>query len=183
MSMSSFEEAVNYVLKNEGGLEENSSDPGGITNFGISLRFLRSIKNPNKYGPFGESITEDDIRHMTVDQAKGIYRGEFWNNAPFDQIENQPIANYVFDTAVNFGIAPAIKCAQRACWAFLKNRSYIAEDGILGPHTIETINRYGFCFLAVLRAERAAYYKSKVDHNPILKEFLIGWLNRSYGGI
>src|ERR1700733_3263186 len=41
--MTDFECALNYVLDREGGLVENADDPGGITNFGISYRFLKSL--------------------------------------------------------------------------------------------------------------------------------------------
>ena len=35
-----FEEAVEFTLFQEGGLVNDAEDPGGITNFGISLRLL-----------------------------------------------------------------------------------------------------------------------------------------------
>ena len=71
--MADFEQAINFVLKNEGGLEENPNDPGGITNHGISLRFLKSIK---------PDASEEDIRNLTVNQAKTIYYDHFWVNSP-----------------------------------------------------------------------------------------------------
>ena len=37
--MSAFELAIPIVLKHEGGFADNPADPGGATNFGISLRF------------------------------------------------------------------------------------------------------------------------------------------------
>jgi len=33
-----FDQAVEVILKHEGGLADNPNDPGGITNFGISKR-------------------------------------------------------------------------------------------------------------------------------------------------
>jgi lysozyme family protein len=39
-----FDACVAFVLANEGGLSENPSDPGGCSNFGISLRFLREVE-------------------------------------------------------------------------------------------------------------------------------------------
>ncbi len=40
--MSIFSTAHDYMMKNEGGLSENPADPGGVTNYGISLRFAKS---------------------------------------------------------------------------------------------------------------------------------------------
>ena len=73
--MSDFNVAVDFVLENEGGLSENPKDTGGITNFGISLRFLRELPNENlrRYGIF-EPVTEMTVRDLTIDQAKFIYR-------------------------------------------------------------------------------------------------------------
>lgn len=180
-----FDVAVNYILKNEGGLNESvkDRDPGGITNFGISLRFLRSIPTENlrRYGIyFGETIEEDDVRHLTVDQAKALYKGEFWDHAPFDKLANQNLVNYLFDMAVNMGISPAIKCLQRSCWAIKKDRTVIHDDGILGPLSLSTIHECGFYILPVLRAERASYYKLIAEQHPNQFEFLDGWLNRTY---
>lgn len=45
--MSDFDTAVNYVLRNERGLNESKNDRGGITNFGISLRFLKTVPSEN----------------------------------------------------------------------------------------------------------------------------------------
>ena len=41
--MAHFDSCVQYVLRHEGGLSQDKADPGGITNFGISLRFLREV--------------------------------------------------------------------------------------------------------------------------------------------
>lgn len=183
MSTIDFDQAVEYVLSREGGLSENPKDSGGTTNFGISLRFLKSIENVKKYGVFGDILEEDDIRHLTRDQAKALYKGEFWDHAPFEKLHSQNIANYLFDAAVNMGIAPAIKCAQRSCWAILKKKNVVVDDGILGNQTIDSINHCGFYLLPVLRAERAAYYRSIVASNPDQKVFLEGWLNRAYNEV
>lgn len=178
--MSAFDPAVNYVLANEKGLEENKNDPGGITNFGLSLRFLRAIEEPTKYGFFGAIWEEEDVIALTLDKAKLIYHGEFWERASFDKIKDQHICNYIFDMSVNLGIAPAIKCVQRACWAFISDRYQLPDDGILGKETIAYVNVYGENILPVIRAERAGEYRLIVANNPKNKEFLNGWLNRTY---
>ena len=175
--MSEFESAVLYVLRNEGGLSENPHDPGGITNHGISFRFLKSIlqERLKNYGIFDE-VNEDTIRHLTQDQAKLIYKGEFWNLAPFEKIYNQDFANYIFDMSINMGISPAIKCVQRACWAVMKRWDQLPDDGILGDRTLATIKMCAFLLMPALRSERANYYRSL----GLEKEFLHAWYNRTY---
>jgi lysozyme family protein len=175
--MSDFDTAINYVLKNEKGLEENPNDPGGISNFGISLRFLKCIpaERLKNYAIFGD-VDADTIKLLTIQQAKQIYHGEFWLNAPFDKIYNQDFTNYIFDMAINMGIAPAIKCVQRACWAVMKRWDQLPDDGILGEKTLMTIKMCAFLLMPALRAERGAFYRNLSNE----KEFLDGWYNRTY---
>lgn len=180
--MGDFNTAVDYVIANEGGLEEpDSSDPGGISNHGISLRLLKALTDPKKYGFSADSITADTIRDLTLDQAKAIYQGEFWDHAPFDKILNQDNCNFIFDMAVNMGIAPSIKCAQRACWAVAKKRGFIPDDGILGDITIGWINEFDIHLLAAMRSERAGEYRMIAEKQPQDKIYLDDWLTRSYG--
>ncbi len=178
--MASFDLAVKYVLENEGGLSDNPSDPGGITNFGISLRFLKSIPDARlrKYGIF-DYPNEDTIRTLTVDQAKSIYKGEFWSCANFDDIVSQDIANYIFDMCVNHGIATGIKITQRALWACTKKREPV-DDGILGPNTLNFIRQGAFLLATAMRAERSAYIRYALADHPAAKDNINGWLNRCY---
>lgn len=179
--MASFETAVEYVLPNEGGLSENPHDSGGITNFGISLRFLREVDEERlrKYGIF-ETVNEETIRNLTVGQAKLIYRGEFWEGNGFENINSQDICNYIFDMAINFGISQAVKLTQRSCWACAFTRRYLRDDGIMGRMTTDVINSVEDDLLPVLISTRASLYRSLVLVNPKDEIFLEGWLNRCY---
>ena len=40
--MSDFNDAIPTVLRHEGGFENDVNDPGGATNFGVSLRWLKA---------------------------------------------------------------------------------------------------------------------------------------------
>ena len=179
--MVSFDLAVDYVFGNEGVLEESASDPGGITKYGISLRFLLNVADLRKYGFSPGTINGDTIRELTIAQAKALYKGEFWDHAPFQTINNQQNANFIFDMAVNMGISPAIKCAQRACCAVMKRRAALVDDGVLGNGTIEMINHCGPYLLPAMRSERAGEYRMIAVINPGEKDELEGWLTRSYG--
>lgn len=177
--MSNFDIAIQYVLKNEGDtLSNNPADPGGLSKFGISLRLLKACGDIYNFD--GSGVREDTIRDLTIDQAKLIYYNEFWEHAPFEDIGNQIHCNYIFDMAINLGIAPAIKCVQRAIWAVMKQPTFINDDGILGPQTIAAIKMCGFLLMPALRAERAAYYRNIVSHNSNQEDFIKGWINRTY---
>lgn len=179
--MSQFEAAVDYVLSREGGLSENPNDTGGITNFGISLRFVREIATERlrRYGIF-EPVGEQTIRDLTIDQAKFIYRGEFWDEAPFQDIEEQTLCNYLFDMCINFGVHQAIKLAQRAICAAAIDRKLLRADGIMGDSTIGFLNSFGASLLPILVSQRAAFYRLLTEMYPKQKPNLDGWLNRAY---
>lgn len=179
--MTDKEAAINYVLANEGNLSEDAKDPGGITKYGISLRFLREIPSDRLkvYGVF-EPITENTIRELTISQAKLIYAGEFWSQAPFDRILNQAIGNYLFDMCVNHGMGQGIKMLQRALCACEAKRDYVKDDGILGDDTIAAVNRFCFMLLPAMRSQRDEYYRHLAALNPKQQGELDGWLNRCY---
>lgn len=179
--MSSFDEAVSFVLNNEGRYSNNPRDKGSATNYGISLRFLNSlpIETIRGYG-FGGVLDDQAIRDMTLETAKKIYREQFWSVQPFFKILKQEHANYIFDFAVNCGIAPAIKAVQRACWAVLRKPYSPIDDGILGDGTLAAINQCGYFLMPAMRAERGSYYRDLVQRFPEQKEFLHGWYDRCY---
>ena len=87
-----FEKAVNFVLKWEGGYSNTPNDPGGETKYGISKR----------------SYPDVDIKNLTLEQAKEIYRRDFWRAGGCDNLEF-PLDAVVLDTAVNCGVERAKK--------------------------------------------------------------------------
>lgn len=180
--MTDFAKALSFVLATEKGFVDNAHDHGGATNLGISLRLLKSL-SPEKLREYGFSCeipAIDDVRDMTLEQAAAIYRHEFWQHAPFDQIKNQEVGNYVFDMVVNMGISPAIKCVQRAITAMMGNRSACVVDGILGKKTLDKLNAIDDEIIPPLRSERAGDYRVIVAENPEQKIFIQGWLTRAY---
>lgn len=182
--MSQFQPALDFVLAREGGLVESANDPGGITKCGISLRFLKALDNVTLrrcgINTDAVNINADDVKQLTANQIKALYQGQFWDYAPFEKINSQDCCNFIFDMACDMGIAPAIKCAQRACWAVRQNRGILSDDGILGETTLNYINGANGWLLAAMRSERAGEYRLVAQTNPKENSDLDGWLNRSY---
>ncbi len=179
--MDNFERAFNFVIENEGGLSENPNDSGGITNCGISLRFLREVKEANlrRYGIF-EQVNENTIRNLTLDQIKLIYKGEFWEGSGLEEIDSRCISSYIFDMVVNLGSPQAIRCVQRGICAATFSRGQLLVDGLLGERTIGNINSIGEELLPILVAIRAEFYRFLAATRPKDEVFLDGWLNRAY---
>ena len=103
-----FDTAFDRLLGHEGGYSNNPKDPGGETNWGICKR----------------SYPHLDIKSLTRDQAKEIYRADFWNQIG----DAHPAVRFqAFDFAVNSGIQTAIRKLQRAIG--------VADDGHFGPRS------------------------------------------------
>ena len=64
--MSLFELAIPVVLKHEGIMSDDGEDPGGITHYGISLRFLKTLAELDK-----DSFSLGDVNH------DGIIDGQY----------------------------------------------------------------------------------------------------------
>ena len=170
--MAEFLPAIEGVLVREGGLVDDPNDAGGLTNMGISWRTYKSV--------FPHAVIED-LRHLTVDQAKAVYNQLFWNMTRLRELNSQQIANSLLDAAVNLGIAEMVKIAQRACNAVKGQPDWLVVDGVMGQKTVDAINDYSFVILRVaIRSERCAVYKLIVAKNPSQEKFLQGWLNRAH---
>ena len=106
--MTAFDAAFEALIGHEGGYVNDPRDPGGETKFGISKRAYPNV----------------DIKSLTLDAAKAIYRKDYWGPA---QAEALPacVAFDVFDMAVNSGVKTAIRTLQRAL--------DVSHDGVLGP--------------------------------------------------
>jgi lysozyme family protein len=120
-----FERSVRLVLQSEGGYVDHPRDPGGATNFGITLVTLSQWR--------GKPCTKADVKNLSVAEAKQIYRAKYWSTISADEL---PIAiDYaVFDYAVNSGPSRSAKALQ-----FLVGAT---PDGVIGPKTLEAVNRY-----------------------------------------
>jgi lysozyme family protein len=85
-----------YVLKSEGGYTNNKRDPGGPTNWGITIYDGRMYWKPN--------ATADDMKAMPLSVAQGIYKPKYWDALACDQLPGG-LDYTVYDYGVNSGIA------------------------------------------------------------------------------
>lgn len=104
MSADCYAESIRRLLLSEGGYVNHPSDPGGPTNFGITLGdYRRYVK---------ADANADDVRAMKVEEAKAIYRAKYWNVMCGDDLP-AGVDYCVFDYAVNSGTGRAPKVLQR----------------------------------------------------------------------
>lgn len=157
-----FETAVEFVLNHEGKYVNDVDDDGGETKYGISKRSYPNL----------------DIKNLSIQKAKKIYRKDFWEGQNYKKIKNDDLAVKIFDLSVNVGPKRANKLIQRALRAV---NIKVQEDGVLDDIIICLINESDSTdLLAALKSEAACYYRTIVNTKPKRAKFLNGWLNRAY---
>lgn len=167
-----FDAAVAVVLAHEGGYSNHPSDPGGATNFGISLRWLKTLGDQDGDGWLDGDLDRDgdvdpeDIRLMTQGEASNFYRTQWWDRYGYGRIEDQALATKLLDLAVNVGHGQAVRLLQRALG--------VKDDAVLGPMTVEAANARGSAAVAETRFRAVKFYLGLGK-----PEFLDGWIRRA----
>jgi type VI secretion system secreted protein VgrG len=154
----------------DGGLNDIKNDNGGITKYGISLRFFKNLY-PN--------ATKESIINLTKEDAINLYWNNFYINFNYDKINNFNLSRKLFLTAVNMGKNRPNRWIQQICNEL---GSSLICDGILGKISIEEINRLTDTKLKEIKEKFIKYqcdeYNNIVERNPTQKKFLKGWLKR-----
>ena len=152
----SFNEIIEVVLHHEGGYVNDPKDPGGETNFGIAKR----------------SHPDVDIKNLTKDGAKEIYKEHYWDRNKVESLSEE-LRHIYFDMCVNQGRGRAVKILQRAANGKGAN---LKVDGGMGPKTIAAMDGVE---LDRVRAYRVKYYADLVTRKPDLEKFYFGWFRRA----
>lgn len=179
-----FEQAHAHVAKWEGGFFEHPNDPGGITNCGVSLMFLKGLGLVEGDIDGDGDIDRDDVLAITKDTAREIFRRHFWDKPGASALPPLVAAAY-YDFAVNAGCGRAAIVLQQAINVILPG-SIQKLAGNLGPLTrkysarIAAQEASGELQLAISYIfVREEWYRRLVKARPTSAVFLKGWLNRS----
>ena len=165
--MAEFSLFLPMLLRHEGGLVDHPSDPGGLTQMGISMATFKQQAKPL----LGLDPTPENLKKLTQAQAGAIYRACYWNPLHCDDWPLQNLANIVCDHAVNAGLRRGVLLLQEAL-----NNPSLVKDGVMGPATIQALRAsdevatYNAC-----KQLRIEYYTALGQRMPM---FLKGWLNR-----
>jgi len=117
-TMASFDEAQRIVSQIEGGYQNMKNDPGNWTGGKVGVGKLvgtkYGISAPTLMRFLGRDITEQDMRNLDYETAKQIYKQNYWDKIGGDRLNNQSIANLIYQTAVHFGVNGALNLIKRA---------------------------------------------------------------------
>lgn len=132
--------------------EDDPDDRGGATKFGIDQR----------------SHPDVDIRNLTDEQAKEIYRKDYWAKIKGGELPEK-LAVVMMDIAVNNGTGRAIKWVQQMFG--------VVADGVIGPITIRATEAVNSADIRALLDRREQFYKDIAKGRQA--KFLKGWLRRN----
>ena len=180
--MQSVRHIAEEIVAREGGFVNDPDDPGGATNFGVTIHTMRALGlDLDGDGEIGVA----DVRRMTRAQAVDIFVRHYFRRPRIDTLPGVLQAS-VFDMQVNAG-ANAVRILQR----LLRGMGQaVAVDGMIGPNTAgaadaaaraapdHIADAYGIA--------RRGYYFRLADARPGLRKFARsraggkgGWIRRA----
>ena len=153
-----FTEALEHVLKHEGGFVNHPKDPAGITNLGVTIAVWEEW--------VGRESSEKEMRSLTPEIVAPLYKQKYWDRVKADDLPSG--VNYaVFDAGVNSGTSRAAKWLQEAVGA--------VADGAIGEKTLAKVKAHDADALV------NAYCDNRLNFLKSLKTFDTfgkGWTRR-----
>lgn len=160
-----FDQAFDRLIGHEAGYSDDPGDPGNWTGGRRNAGILKGTK----YGIAANTYPDLDIKALTLDQAKSIYRRDWWDKIGADELD-PAIVFQMWDFAVNAGMGTARRVLQRVAG--------VPEDGIVGPRTIAAVKAMDKNdVLLRYSAARLRFYTSLSTWASYGK----GWTNRVAG--
>lgn len=174
--MADFNQAIPIILQHEGGFANDPNDKGGTTNWGISLRYAKTLGFLLDIDGDGD-VDGEDIRRLPKEKAVELYKKNWWDAFGYAWLSNQFVAAKVFDMAVNMGPGAAHALVQKACNAC---GAKLIVDGNLGPISRGVMNSMKPSkLITAIQSQQVAFYEAIVRRDPSQARFRRTWLLRA----
>jgi len=184
--MAKFEIAESITGRNEGGYANNPADTGGETYAGIARnhwpkwqgwKFIDEFKSQLPINYNLAKWINNSAKH-TPEVGKLVskfYKQNFWDVNKLDWINDQQLANTVYDFAVNSGTGRAAKFLQQSVNSTFDSKLMI--DGAIGNKTIQSVNHHEASIIYnEFNRRREDFYRSIAKGSQA--QFLKSWLSR-----
>lgn len=162
MTAKIWDNAFEILIESEGDFSDDKRDKGNWTSGKIGIGELKGTK----YGISAMAYPDVDIENLTLEQAKGIYKKDYWDRCKCDYLPDA-LSVAVFDFAVNSGVNRAIK--------YLQLSLGVTADGIIGNQTLGACNRLP------IKDTLNTYMDERLEYLTSLKDFKYfgnGWGKR-----
>lgn len=157
-----FDRSFELTIGHEGGFQNDSRDRGNWTTGKIG----KGQNKGTKYGITAMSYPTLDIKNLTLDDARAIYKRDFWDKVKADDLP-YGVDYIVWDMAVNHGPKKAVELLQRAIGA--------VPDGIIGPRSMDRVNKRDPEDMIVETCARRAVYYAGIKTVDV---YGLGWMRR-----
>ncbi|HET9504175.1 MAG TPA: glycosyl hydrolase 108 family protein [Hymenobacter sp.] len=210
--MASFDAFYPRLLRAEGGYCHLPGDSGGETWCGIARAYYPGwpgwplvdaakrrlgAASPVLAGRWPGLSRELATDARLAEQARAFYRRAFWDALRLTELSSQAVAEQLADHGVNAGVARAPRLLQYALRQL--GQSALAEDGLMGPHTLRAANaapapalhqalvqlrrqfyrfRAGALVLAAPDPLAGLFARLRLHPDASQARFLAGWLAR-----
>jgi len=170
------------IVGREGGYVNDPDDPGGATNFGVTIHTMRRL-GLDLDGD-GE-VTAEDVKVLPREMAINIFIDHYFHGPRINALPEILRAS-VFDMYVNAG-SHAVKILQRL---FNSMKIDVHVDGVIGPQTIAAADRAQKAAPDHLRdaygIARRNYYYALADRRSASRKYARrrdggkgGWIRRA----
>ena len=180
--MKTVEQIAAEIVAREGGYVNDPDDPGGATNYGVTLATLQRL-GIDKTGDGRVDVA--DVKALTRSDAQRIYVEHYFRRPRLAELPDSVQAS-VFDMYVNAG-TNAVKILQK----LVTRMGFAATaDGALGPRSILAAQQadaaaQGY-FADAYGIERRNYYYAIGDARPASRKYARtkaggkgGWITRA----
>jgi lysozyme family protein len=123
-----FDKSFDRVIGHEGAFQNDRRDRGNWTSGKIGVGELKGTK----YGISAMAYPDLDIKNLTVEQAKAIYKRDWWDKLGMDKF-HPAMSFQMFDASINHGIHNATRILQRAVGT--------KDDGVIGNQTLQSVKK------------------------------------------
>lgn len=152
-----FAEALQALLKHEGGYVFHAKDPGGMTNLGVTKRVWEEW--------VGRPVSEKEMRALTPAIVAPMYKQKYWDKVRGDDLPSG-VDYAVFDAAINSGASRATKWLQATVG--------VEADGSIGSKTLAAVAAFKGNLVSDYSKRRLSFLLDL----PTWKTFGKGWTRR-----
>jgi len=180
--MHNIHQIAESIVVREGGYVNDPDDPGGATNFGVTIHTMRRLGlDLNQDG----QVSAQDVRLLSREQAVAIFVDHYFNRPRIAELP-APLHPTVFDMYVNAG-GNAVRILQRLLQDM---RIDVTIDGVIGPQTISATQQGMMAakdhFVDAYGIARRNYYYALADRRAASRKYARrrdggkgGWITRA----